>query len=150
MGLFSTWKAKRELRRKLADCNFEAAASMLAEKLGGAVIKKELADLLDRFCANPCFDTAWGLIAGSPEMSQNFIALFDHCRGATTLKVPRRYSLQQEPEFEPMCEAIAEDPDENKRLRSILVAKGYSDEEIDSAFSEYWRSLMSEEDLRFD
>ena len=140
MVLFRKDSSKEELRRALAKCNYHTAAEMIAETLGGAIIKKTLASDLQRFCNNPCFEQAWLLIKNNPEGAQQFRDIFMSCCNPN-VKVHKLYSLRNEPEFEQMCESIADDAKKHKELKQRLIDKGYSEEDIDREFGKYWSDL---------
>ena len=68
--------AKEQLRTQLTRCNFVMAKALVVRSLGGSVIPKELAALLDSFTANPCLETAAKLI----EYDRKFLAVFELAR----------------------------------------------------------------------
>ncbi|MBS3909064.1 MAG: hypothetical protein KGZ93_05490 [Actinobacteria bacterium] len=69
--------AKEQLRTQIAGCNFAMAKALVVRSLGGSIIPKELAALLDGFTENPCLETAAKLI----EYDQKFRAVFELARG---------------------------------------------------------------------
>jgi hypothetical protein len=83
--------AKRQLRAQLARCNFVMAKDLVVRSLGGSVIPKELAALLDSFTANPCFETAAKLI----EYDRKFLAVFELARdGGFTEQLFRKGDIE--------------------------------------------------------
>ena len=75
--MIGLWFTKRKLRKRLKDCNYEMAKTMLIRKFSNAVIPNELAFLFDKYVANPGFDSAFDLI----KFDSNFLALFELARG---------------------------------------------------------------------
>jgi len=74
--MINGWFAKRRLRKQLQGCNYEMAKKFLVHKFSDGVIPNELAHLLDKFVANPCFGTAFELI----KFDSTFLSFFELAR----------------------------------------------------------------------
>jgi len=74
--MFNKWIVKRNVEKRLNNCNYEMAKSYLISQWKGKIIPKELAGIFDRFINKPCKETALELI----KHDANFIALFELCR----------------------------------------------------------------------
>lgn len=60
--MIGKWFARRRVRSAISGCDFEYAIALIRHLLGGGVIPTELANLLDKFIANPSYDTAADLV----------------------------------------------------------------------------------------
>ena len=140
MIFFRKKQVNNDLKDKLRKCNFQTAAEMFKESFGGAVIKKELAAVLSRFCNQPNFKNAWSLIQNNPDISDEIKQILTACCNPN-VQVKKSYSLRNEPEFEKMCDAIADDQEKYLKLKQVLVNKGYSEKEIEDEFAKYWTDL---------
>lgn len=140
-----------QLRDKLENCNHTMTKGLLVRQFSGGVIPKPLAALLDAYIANPCAETAIKLV----KFDQEFIAFFElACQGGFTESLFRKGDLvveakttemlQHEPEFKEYCDSITDDIERHKQLKAQFRSKGYPDELIDEAFSEYWRDMDSD------
>ena len=140
MIFFRKKQAKNDLKNRLKKCNFQTAAEMLKESFGGAVIKKGLAADLSRFCNQPNFKNAWSLIQNNSDISDEIKQILTACCNPY-VQVKKSYSLRNEPEFEEMCDAIADDREKHLKIKQVLVNKGYSEKEIEDEFAKYWTDL---------
>ena len=50
------------IRKTLKGCDYEKVRDKMRQHLGEMIIQRELANLLDDYMRNPCFDTAFNLI----------------------------------------------------------------------------------------
>ena len=148
MGMFS-FLNRNNWRAIFRNCDYRFAANELISKMSGGMYPAELSALLDGFINNPCRATAKKLIAFDPQFSAFFT---DNRRrmlmmqaGGIDTSSPRKSVnlLRQEPDFEQYCLSISEDQETHKRLKEVLLSKGYPESMIDKGFSEYWEELGS-------
>jgi hypothetical protein len=68
---------KDDRKRKLFEgCDFLLAKQVIISSLAGGVIPKELAQLLDNYIDNPCFNTAFELTNKYPDL----MVYFEQCK----------------------------------------------------------------------
>jgi len=68
--------AKRYIKNRIRNCNFEFAKQSIINQFSGTAIPNELARRLDNFVKNPCVDTALELIKFDPD----FVGFFELAR----------------------------------------------------------------------
>ena len=145
------FKEKRYWRETFSNCDFEFARDLLIHTFAGGVIRKDLAKLLNAYTNNPCQETAKRLIEFDKQEFQRFfvdnktiLKLMMRTKGVDREELSKILHknvalLRQEPEFEAYCEAFLEDDPMaiQKGKKAALMKKGYSEEMISKAFSEY-------------
>ena len=148
MGRFS-FLNRNKWRTVFRNCDYEFAANELISKFSGGMYPAELSTLLDQFINNPCRDTAIKLVSFDPQFAAFFTdnkkrMLMMQASGIDTSSPRKSVNLlRQEPEFEQYCLSISEDQETHRKLKEILLSKGYPEAMIDKGFSEYWEELAS-------
>lgn len=121
----------------------------------GGVISRDLKRLLNAYTDNPCRQTAIALIEFDQHEFQRFfldnktiLESMMRTKGLDRDELSKTLHknvalLRQEPEFEAYCEAFSEDDPMaiQKENKTALMRKGYSEEMISKAFSEYMEDL---------
>jgi hypothetical protein len=67
-----SWLKRHKWRKQLAGCNYTTAKSLLARKFSESIISTDFSNRLDRFIADPCFDTAADLLDIAPQLISYF------------------------------------------------------------------------------
>lgn len=67
-----SWFKRRKWRKQLEGCDYTTAKSLLARKFSEAILHTDFGNRLDRFIANPCFDTAADLLDIAPQLITYF------------------------------------------------------------------------------
>jgi len=148
MGLFS-FKKKNKWQAIFNNCDFAFAANELLSKMSGGMYPAELSALLDALENNPCQETAINLITFDPKFAVFFtdnkrkLMMMESSGLDTTSPRKSVNLLRQEPEFEDYCISITEDQETHRKLKAVLVSKGYTEAMIDKGFSEYWEDMTS-------
>ena len=162
MDLFGL-KRRRYWNEVFSNCDLEFAADLLIRTFAGGIIPKELAKLLNAYTNNPCRETAIELIEfDKNEFLRFFVDNKIMLESMMKTKALNREDLsktlrknknvlREEPEFKAYCEAYLEnDPDKvramTKKEKAILIKKGYSEEMISEAFSEYMADAAFSDD----
>ena len=60
--MFKKLRYKIVIRNALKGCDYERVRDRMRQQLGEMLIPRELANLLDDYMRNPCFDTAFNII----------------------------------------------------------------------------------------
>ena len=158
MGFWSILKKQGYGDEVFLNCDFEFAADLLAHTFSGGIVQNDLAELLSAYTRNPCRRTAEKLLEfDKNEFSKFFInnrIILEHMmrteglnRAELSKKLRKNKSLlMQEPDFEAYCEVFLEDVQQHKirAMKENLIKKGYSEEIISEAFSEYLGDLSLE------
>lgn len=119
--------AQQNLRNELRGCNYAVAAAIFEETFGGGLLRNELIQLLERFCANPCFETACELVAyRDPDATTDLISVFHMSR-----EIYRQPLLPTSP-IRVMLERYVQ------RRSSQLREQGHTEESINRAMRRYW------------
>ena len=151
LGRGGVMAKEKDLRAVMDGCNHKMAKALLIKQFSCGVIPRTLIALLDEYVVNPCTETAMKLVQFDP----NLISVFELARGGSftsflfgkgdlTADAKTTKMLRNEPEFEEYCNSIAEATEQHKQLKAQLRSKGYSDQVIDDAFSEYWRDMATD------
>jgi hypothetical protein len=121
-------------------CDHATAKALLIKKYGGGVLPRKLAGLLDAYIGTPSAATARALVDFDPD---EFVQLFKLSgqEGLQGRVNPRNAAmLSQEPEFQDYCDTMGDFPDRSRHneIKAKLLAKGYTQEMLTTAMSEYF------------